>query len=70
MSLSASKGRLVTVTRELCLKWDQTKEYWKDAKSLEFEQKYVAELEAAVDKAVTIIEQLDKLVTKVRSDCE
>ena len=28
------------------------------------------ELLASVDRAVTVIEQLDKLITKIRSDCE
>jgi hypothetical protein len=70
MSLSAQKSRLVAITKELSLKWDQTKDYWQDAKSLEFEKKYMEELLASVDKAVSVIEQLDRLVTKVRKDCE
>lgn len=28
------------------------------------------ELLASVDRAVTVIEQLDKLATKIRKDCE
>ena len=44
--------------------------YWKDAKSQEFERRYMEELLASVDRAVTVIEQLDKLITKIRSDCE
>jgi hypothetical protein len=70
MSLGASKQRITAITKELLLKWDQTKEYWQDAKSHEFENKYMAELTSGVDKAVTVIDQLDKLVAKVRSDCE
>lgn len=70
MSVSGSKTRLAAITKELWLKWEQTKESWKDAKCQEFERDYMAELLAAVDKAVTVIEQLDRLVTKVRSECE
>ncbi|MBI5385223.1 MAG: hypothetical protein HZA90_11125 [Verrucomicrobia bacterium] len=70
MSMGASKQRLTGMTRELLLKWDQTKEHWQDAKSREFEQKYITELVAGVDKAVAVIEQLDKLAAKIRSDCE
>ena len=70
MNLSASKMRLTALTRELSLKWDQTKEYWKDAKSLEFQRTYLVELRASVDKTAAVIEQLDKLISKVRSDCE
>ena len=45
-------------------------DYWLDAKSQEFEQRYLQELFATVDKTVAAIEQIDKLVTRVRKDCE
>jgi len=70
MSMAAQKGRLVTLTKDILVKWAQTKECWRDAKSHEFEHKYLEELAAAVDKTVTVIDQLDKLITRVRSDCE
>jgi hypothetical protein len=70
MSLGSSKQRLTAITKELLLRWDQTKETWQDAKAQEFERKYLAELVSGVDKTVTVIDQLDKLVSKVRSDCE
>jgi hypothetical protein len=54
----------------LWTQWQQTKAYWKDAKSLEFERKYMEELLASVERAATVMEQLDKLITKVRKDCE
>ena len=41
MSLAGSKARLTASTREISLKWEQTKEHWRDAKSLEFERKYM-----------------------------
>lgn len=70
MSMTANKSRLSGLTKELVMKWEQTKETWQDAKSVEFERQYVAELEADVDAAATVIEQLDKLLTKLRNDCE
>lgn len=68
--MNASGSRMSAITKELWLQWEQTKEYWRDAKSQEFEHKYLDELFASVDKAVTVIDQLDKLTTKIRSDCE
>lgn len=70
MSLRANGSKLQAVTRELANQWQLTREYWRDIKSLEFEQKYMAELLAGVDRALTVIEQLDRIVTKIRSDCE
>ena len=70
MNISANGKSIVMATKELSLKWDATRECWRDAKSEEFERKYLAELTAAVDKATAVFDQLDKLVMKVRSDCE
>ena len=68
--MKTSSARLAGLTKELRTQWQDTKSYWKDARSLEFEHKYLEELFASVDRAVTVIEQLDKLLTKVRADCE
>ena len=70
MSLGGSKSRLSAVTKELLVKWRETKSYWRDAKSREFEHRYLEELFAEVDKSVTVIDKLDEILTKVRKDCE
>ena len=70
MSVSASKARLTGLTKDLLARWEHTKDFWRDAKSQEFEHRYIEELLASVDRTVTVIEQLDKLVTKIRKDCE
>ncbi len=70
MSLNASKARLVAITKELSNRWDETKNYWRDAKSQEFEQRYMTELFANVDRTVTVMEKLHELLTKVKNDCE
>lgn len=59
----------MAITKELSYQWQQTKERWSDAKSKEFEKKYLEELFGGVDKAIIVIEDLDKLVNKIRSDC-
>jgi len=68
--MKASGTRLSAITRELWNQWLQTREYWQDAKSEEFQRRYLEELVAGVEKAVTVIEQLDKLGDKIRKDCE
>ena len=68
--MKASSNRLSGITKELRAQWQETRNYWKDAKSLEFEQKYMEELLASVDRTVTVMEQLDKLITKIRTDSE
>jgi hypothetical protein len=68
--MKASGNRLSGLTKELRAQWQDTKSSWKDAKSQEFERRYMEELLATVDRTVTVIEQLDKLLTKIRTDCE
>ena len=70
MSMAGSKARLVGLTKELSLKWEDTKNYWRDAKAAEFERKYLTELFAGVDKTITVVEKLDELLKKVQKDCE
>jgi hypothetical protein len=68
--MSASGSRLEGLTKDLRVHWLQTKEYWSDAKSQEFEHKYLEELFASVDRAVLVIDQIDKLISKIKKDCE
>jgi hypothetical protein len=70
MSLSANKGRLTGTARELSIQWEQTKNYWRDQKSAEFEKKYLDEMFVFVNKTVAAFEKLEELLKKVRSDCE
>jgi hypothetical protein len=70
MNMSGNKGRLVGLTREITLRWEETKEHWRDMKAEEFERHYLVELSANVNRAVLILEKLDEVLKKVRSDCE
>ena len=66
-----SNGKLIlSATKELWLRWEETKASWQDAKSGEFEQRYLLELQSSVDRALPVFADLDKLIEKVRSDCE
>ena len=68
--MSGNGAKLLGLTKALSNQWQETKHYWRDAKANEFEQKYIQELMTSVEHASTVIEQLDKLVAKIRKDCE
>lgn len=70
MNLSGNKSRLVASTQELMLRWTETRNYWRDAKSQEFDERFMQELRARVDKSVTYIDKLDEILKKVQNDCE
>jgi hypothetical protein len=70
MNLTGNKGRLAGLTREITLRWSETKNFWRDAKSEEFERRFMVEMNAQVNRTLAIVEKLDELLKKVRSDCE
>lgn len=61
---------MVGLTREISLRWAETKNHWRDAKSDEFDRRFMAELLAQVSRTEVNVEKLDALLQKVRSDCE
>ncbi len=68
--MSASGQRIGALTKDLLNRWRMTKESWRDEKADEFERDYLIELQSSVDKSLHVMEQLDKLMTKIRSECE
>lgn len=70
MSLSASKAKLAKATKDLSMRWESTRPHWHDRKSMDFEKQYLAALPDSVGAALTIIDEIEKLLKKVRQDCE
>ena len=70
MNLSGQKSRLTGLTRQIMLDWAETKAHWSDARSREFDSRYMIELLASVDRTAQVVDKLEILLTKVRSDCE
>ncbi len=70
MNFSGDKSRLLGVTKEFKQQWEQAKHNWRDVKSAEFEQRYVEELLANVNRTILVVERLDELLKKVQKDCE
>ncbi|MDB6059199.1 MAG: hypothetical protein JWO95_3043 [Verrucomicrobiales bacterium] len=70
MSLAANKTRLTSVTQELFNRWRETQQYWRDQKAAEFDRLYMEELNASVNAAAGVIDQLDKIIAKIKKDCE
>lgn len=68
--MSASGQRIGALTKDLMNRWRQTKESWRDAKADEFEREFLIELQTSVDKSLHVMEQLDKLLAKIRHECE
>lgn len=70
MTITSNGKLLVAATRELIVRWEETRHSWQDAKALEFEQHYLNDLRTIIDRSASIFDDLGKLIDKVRRDCE
>ena len=68
--MNASQNRLTALTKELTANWEQTKQYWNDAKSREFEKRFLEDLLGGVNQTIANIDALERVLNKVQSDCE
>jgi len=70
MSAKESGTNLVQALKELSLKWQETKAHWHDMKSQQFEREYLEDLPDHVQRTMSVMQEIDVLLKKVRSDCE
>ena len=68
--LGANRMRLAALTQALLVKWGETRDSWRDERAEQFERTYIVELESSVENSLGVIEELDELLTQLRSDCE
>ena len=50
--------------------WDQVKAHWRDSRQREFEKDFIETLPDDISAAIRVIEEIDKIVTRARRDCE
>lgn len=70
MSLNASKSRLASLTTDLASRWRETQEYWRDERAREFGQHYMDDLLASVTHTLNSIGKLERILKRIREDCE
>lgn len=70
MSSGGHAARLAPLTRDLLERWHQTCNVWRDVKAHEFEDRFMRELEAAVNSALVGMDRLETVLGNVRDDCE
>ena len=70
MSLNSNRSRIAGLSRELLRSWQETQEVWRDQKGREFDKVYMQPLFDAVENAGLAVDDLEKLLKKLRNDCE
>ncbi|MGA4643325.1 hypothetical protein [Limisphaera sp. 4302-co] len=68
--MTGAQNRLLALLKELRSEWDQTRTCWTDAKAIEFEQRYLNELQQQVQQTVAALDTLERLLQQLRRDCE
>lgn len=69
MSLSVAKANLMDAVKTLRLRWERAREHWDDAAARQFEQEFIAHLDAKVLAAAKGLDQVAELTAQVRRDC-
>jgi hypothetical protein len=70
MNINSSAANLVQAVKELRIEWERGGGYWRDAKRVEFEEKYLSQLPNDVSRASLVIKEIAAVLDKVRKDCE
>ncbi len=70
MSARGCSATLAQVGKDLAQEWQHAKIHWRDMKASEFERNYLDELPSLIGKSREALEELDRFLRKVRSDCE
>lgn len=69
MGVYEGGGQLNKALKQLLGRWEETKMYWNDSATHEFEQRYIAPLEADVKAALGAMSQMSTLLDAIRRDC-
>lgn len=69
MSLHDSKARLGYAAQRLSLRWQESLVEWRDPKSREFEEQYLAPLESHLAAAVGAIDRLAEVIARAEREC-
>ncbi|MEP4078532.1 hypothetical protein [Haloferula sp.] len=57
-------------TRELMVQWERVRETWRDGKADEFGKTYLVGLGEEVSRAVRVVDEMERLFSKIHADCE
>lgn len=70
MGLYEGRGNLNKSFKDLELKWLATRQDWSDAVSEEFEKTYIEPIEQALRSAISAMDQMAQVLSRVDRDCK
>jgi len=66
---SEAESTLAAALQNLNVAWQEVRGYWRDAKAVEFEERYLRELPSRTAQAAAVMADLEKVLKKARHDC-
>jgi hypothetical protein len=66
---SEAEATLEAALQNLLVAWQEVRDYWRDAKCGQFEERYLRELPSRTTQAAAVIAEIDKVLKKARNDC-
>jgi hypothetical protein len=66
---SEAEASLAAALQNLNVAWQEVQGHWRDAKRLEFEERYLKELPSRTTQAASVISEIEKVLKKARNDC-
>jgi hypothetical protein len=70
MSVGSERARLVGVMRTVVREWDHVRQDWCDERSRAFGEQYIDAFREGIDRVLPRLEELERVMRKVRTDCE
>ena len=67
---SEGEAGLAAALKNLRVAWDEARGHWRDAKALEFEERFLKDLPSRVTQAASVMADIDKVLKKARIDCD
>ncbi len=66
---SEAEASLAAALQNLNVAWQEVQGHWRDAKRLEFEERYLKELPSRTTQAASVIAEIEKVLKNARNDC-
>jgi hypothetical protein len=66
---SEAEATLSAALQNLTVAWQEVRGYWRDAKAVEFEERYLKELPTRTTQAGTVMAEIEKVLKKAKTDC-
>ncbi len=70
MGVFEGRAQLGKAMKELAMRWSETRMSWDDVQSTQFEETFIAALEADLRNATGAMDHIAIVLQQIRRDCE